>query len=249
MAFESTLDGVAPSALIFERWILSDGHEGVIVQEADERTRPRAAAAVGKAPRRKAAKSQPATAEASAAPALTPGELRAFKAIGRKVRRLCRDKEALVDVRLSAVARPAPLPEGNVISMRAPDSFKPLLLAFDLTVLLGADFDILKIVEGRPQRFGWNWPSLKGQPASSLFQRSSRLSFERMTARLYGVKAGVTKETVIVAAGEGTEFACRAVLGRWPHAGADFFLALLSLDMPERIRKQLSLAKPLRKAA
>ncbi len=189
------------------------------------------------APKKDARKARAAPAKARAAkpmrpPTLTDDEMRAFKAIGRKVRRLCEEKRrageedaALAPMRPSVAAPPRTGDAGQTL--------KNLQSAFDLVLLLGDGLEIVR-VEGRP-RMGWRKPDLKGKPLTELLPPPDRAAFQRMLKKLRS-GARSARETLCVLDGKGDGAPCRAVLGRHEAGGVAYFFAALSLELPARLR-------------
>ncbi len=170
-------------------------------------------------------------------PHLTDDELSAFKAIGRKVRKLCREK-SLAGITAAGARPPIPahganpaLPAG-VGARGLPDVFS----AFDLVLFLAGDFRIIDI-EGRAQRLGWRKPSLRGKPACEVLNFSEQAIFHRMAAKLNTKAARVSRETLLARDENGNPMPCRAALGRWLKDDAAYYFALISLDLPYRIRR------------
>ncbi len=220
--------------------VLAGGHQGLIVAEADA-----ARAAAGTAPaaspspkHQAAAKKQPAK-PAAPAPQLTAEELRAFKAIGRTVRRLADEKlRAAKPPAAPAPVRAAPQTPAAASAQPAPAQ---LFSAFDLVLFLDRN---LKIVgsEGRPQRFGWRKAELQGKPAAHLLPPAERTVLHRMAKRLDSPSAQISRDALAFCDGAGAPLPCRAILGRWANGNAHYFLALLSLAMPARLKKLQPLA-------
>jgi hypothetical protein len=172
----------------------------------------------------------------TAAPQLTPDELRSFKAIGRAVRKLCREKRlapapALVPSYALPPVEPKKPSSGRVQTLPG-----VALSAFDTVLLLDKKLDIAG-VEGRPQSLGWRKTDLLGRPAGQLLLAGERGFFCRMVNKLNNTAAQSCRDTIAVADGTGTGVPCRAVLGYWEHGNAHYFLALLALRVPQRLKK------------
>ena len=221
---------------------LAGGHEGLIVAETA------AAQALPEAlcpPKRTAAK--PAGARAAASkptqkprkfpspvPQLTPEELRSFKAIGRKVRRLVQEKQR---AGTAAPAAATPPPARQASASTGVQALPALLFsAFDLVLFLDKNLDIVSS-EGRPQRFGHRKSTLPGKTAAQLFLAPEQAIFARMAQRLFDSPAAIHKDTLLLADGSSAGVPARAILGRWTDGGAHYFLGLLSLGLPPRLKR------------
>jgi len=228
---------------------LAGGHRGLIVAEAAVASdaassfppaRKPNASLPGKAP--SAAKSAQAPCQGYAPiPQLTPEELRAFKSIGRKVRRLAQQKQS---ARISP-DRPAgalPLQTGPALDFHAASAI--LYSAFDLVLFLDKNFTILKC-EGRPQRIGWRKQALPGKPAARLLPLHEQAAFARMSKKVSLEAVQTCRDSFIVCGEAGAGTPCRLILGRWPDGDAPYFLALLSLAMPSRLKRLKTLADSL----
>jgi hypothetical protein len=176
---------------------------------------------------------------------LTPDEMRAFKAIGRTVRRLAKEKRQHGDAAPKASAPPAPKPVRVAGNGQAAEAL--LLSAFDLVLHLSGDLAIER-VEGRPQIAGWRKSRMVGQPAGKVLPPQELTILHRMVKKL---RAGArNSRDTLVLSGENRECVpCRAVLGRFAEGDAGYFLALLSLELPARLKRQPGLAPITRLAA
>jgi hypothetical protein len=169
-------------------------------------------------------------------PALSAEEMRAFKAVGRKVRRLCEEK------RLSCAqpaAAPAPArPPAGLSDAQADPTLRAALAAFDLILLLGGGLEIVR-VEGRP-RMSWSKSGLIGRPVMELLPSADQAQVRRMAGKL---KRGAltARDFLHVFDAHGNRTPCRAVLGHHNAGGAIFFLGIVSLDLPDRLRKRAAL--------
>jgi hypothetical protein len=215
---------------------LAGGHRGFIVAEEaaaeteSARSQPRkpdlpaSASGPAKSPQRPGPKTR-------AVPQLTPEELKAFKAIGRKVRALTKEKQR--------APVPAKRPAGVPFEARPAPGFQAaqaiLCSAFDLVLFLDKEFRILKCV-GRPQRIGLRKPDLAGKPAAQLLPLAERGAFAHMSKKVSLEGAQICRDGFIVG-GETGGTPCRLTLGRWPDDGACYFLAVLSLAMPSRLKR------------
>lgn len=230
---------------------LAGGDNGLIIAEVPEgegvaaKARQSSSSPVKPVTKSEKPAKQTATGPAMALPPpaqkLTAQEWQAFKAIGRKVRKLCREK-------LQGQATSAPAEHGHALRTPAccepkppqaaglPDGVKTLLPAFDLFLLLDADLRISK-VEGRTQRAGWRKASLQGRPIAELFSGAGRTCLKRMVSRIETDGAQISRDALAARNEAGEQWACRVTLGRWPHEGAAFFLAMISLEMPQRLKR------------
>jgi hypothetical protein len=245
----------------FEVLELAGGHEGMIVSEmASAQERP-AAGRKPAPPKSKcapaalrkrgsaSAKLLAAASAKSAAPArselpalrppapaarqLTPDEMRAFKAVGRTVRRLARDKRQESSGAPAALASRAGKPR-STSQVRTAEAM--LFSAFDLVLLLDADFVIAQ-TEGRPQAAGWRKSALLGRAAEKLLTPAEQAILRRMIKKLQA-GAKICRDTLVLT-GEARESApFRAILGRCSEGALPYFLALLSLELPARLQRQ-----------
>lgn len=227
---------------------LADGQDGLIVAEAgemEERQSPPTPSASRKpaaGPRKTVRGKQAGSARQrrkapKTPPTLTAEEMRAFKAVGRKVLRLCEEKkhsdEPEVAAPLPAPASPSPIESG---ALRSAKALTDVLAAFDLVLFLGESLDIVG-VQGRPARLGWRKSRLAGKTAGDLLAPSDRAILRRMLKRLHGQTAHASKDTLVVCGENGNAMPCRAVLRRWEEGGAAFFLAFISLELPARLKR------------
>lgn len=225
---------------------LAGGNRGLIVAEADAL---QAAAGIVclPAPARKAGAKAPAKARPPAkhpkkpnkpsapAPQLTLEELRSFKAIGRAVRRLAEEKlrAGAASPHKAACARPSQQAEPAFSVQTSPTL---LFSAFDLVLFLGKNLDIVGS-EGRPQRLGHRKSDLLGKPAAQIFHPAEQIIFHRMARKLEASAAQTGRDTLLLCDAAGGTLPCRAILGRWPDGNARYFLALISLAMPQRLKR------------
>jgi hypothetical protein len=223
---------------------LASGHPGLVVAEAGAqdhilvqprpvKARPKGAAA--KMPLKRMVRTSAQQAPGTPLPQLTPEELRSFKAIGRAVRKLCREKRPAAP---PALARAVPPPSR---AQKRPTAHTEATLclpfsAFDVVLFLNKELDIAGS-EGRPQGFGWRKRGLLGQPAAQLLPAEERAVLYRMVKKLGSTGAQICRETIVAADGSGGGKPCHAVLGYWGQGNAHYFLALLALKIPRRLKK------------
>jgi hypothetical protein len=226
---------------------LACGNRGLVVAEAgapqSTPVQPRSLkalpkpAAVNMRPKRTAGATAPQTLKEPETPVqqLTPEELRSFKAIGRAVRKLCREKRPAA---VPAPPMPAPLPscEQRPPAARVQATLSLPFSAFDVVLFLDNKLNIAGS-GGRPQCFGWRKPGLHGQAAGQLFPAEERAVFYRMVKKLGSTGGQICRETIIVADGIGSGKPCHAVLGYWGQDNVHYFLALLALKLPRRLKK------------
>ncbi len=242
----------------FEITDLAGGHNGLIVSEAaavpelanvvrlptPAKKKKAAAKRPGKRPAPLKPQAAPGTPAATPVCQLTPEELRAFKAIGRTVRRLAREK------RRGAKAEPVPdsRPQARQGTPEAGMQAVPDLIfsAFDLVLFLDREFAISR-TEGRPQAIGCRKSGLLGKPAVDVLAPAERTIFQRMVKKL-DAGAKVHRDTLVLS-GETGGVPCRAVLSRWPDAGTPYVLALLSLSLPARLKRMPDFPQKIRLAA
>jgi hypothetical protein len=219
---------------------LADGQDGLIVAELGEgeerQSQPAPFVKPAKAPKkplRKTMTGQRRTASRTA-PTLTSEEMRAFKAVGRKVLRLCKDKkyskEAVAAVSLPAPSEIAPSPERPAHAVRG------ILAAFDLVLFLGESLDIVGI-QGQAARLGLRNAKLTGKSVGDLVLPYDRTILRRMMKKLRFQAACGSRDALVIRDENGNAKPCRAILGRWDDGDAAFFLALLSLDLPARLTR------------
>jgi hypothetical protein len=163
---------------------------------------------------------------------LTPEELQSFLAIGRKMRRLCRDMQG-ADTALQTSP-----PESKKSRAPRPQAAPALpFCAFDAVLLLDKTLAIIGC-EGRPQNFGWRKAALQGRQATHLLEAGEQAIFYRMVRKLSSAQTQICRETLVITDETGGGAPYRAVLGHWDHGGACYFLAFLSLKLPQRLKKQ-----------
>lgn len=233
---------------------LADGQDGVIVaelgeeEEARARALPSPAASPAKAPR-KSVRKAPAKAKRQAAlkqaPVLTAEEMRAFKAVGRKVLRLCSSDTRRAGE--AAVAEPGVSAKSAVSPDRA-QALTEIFAAFDLVLFLSEALDIVGL-KGRPARLDWRKSNLSGKSVTDLLAPFERSILRRMLKKL-DRRSALSAAGMLLVGGEGGEATpCRAILGRSPEAGAAFFLAFVSLEPPARLKRLQTASSATRLAA
>ncbi len=216
---------------------LADGQDGLVIAETEAEARsakpvPYAPAkAAKKAPRKAPGRTAKQRRKApKAPPELTTEEMRAFKAVGRKVLRLCEEKKA-AEASLPAAA-PSPFGTAALSPDRAAKALADVLAAFDLVLFLSESLDIVGL-QGRAPRFGWRKAKLARKNAGDLLLPDDQAILRRMFKRLDGETSKRSCDTLVVRG-----VPCRAVLGRWGEGGAAYFLALLSLELPAKSKRQ-----------
>ncbi len=119
-----------------------------------------------------------------------------------------------------------------------------MLCAFDMFLLLDADMRVFK-VESRSSRARWTKASLQAMPIASLFLESEQPSLNRLVRRIVTESAQISREVLLAQNAAGQEGAYRVTLGHWPYDGATYFLAMISLEMPQRLkRREVLVAAP-----
>ncbi len=242
----------------FEVMELAGGHTGLIVSEAAATQEPANVLRLPTPPNKKTVakpsgkqpaaqtKRQPAPSNPAAPISqLTPEELRAFKAIGRTVRRLAREKQRRASaVPEASAAEPPPqaLPGAGMQGASA-----LLFSAFDLVLFLDGNF-VISRTEGRPQQIGCRKSDLLGEPAANVLLPTEQAIFSRMVKKL-NAGAKVCRDTLVLSGKAGGSVPCRAVLSRWPDGNAHYFLALLSLNLPARLKRSPAFPQIARLAA
>ncbi len=225
---------------------LADGQDGLIVAEVgdeEERRPPAQASQVkeraeedyqeGSGRLRKGSRKN-----AAAPPALTAEEMRAFKAVGRKVLRLCAEKECPNEP--TAAGSPLPAPSSPESPAGSPDqpqqTLTDVLAAFDVVLFLGEGLDIVD-VRGRATQLGWRKANLTGKTVAALLAPYDHALLRRMLKKLRSQTVYGSRDTLVVSGENGEALPCRAVAGRWEHENAAFFLAFISLEPPARLKR------------
>jgi hypothetical protein len=242
----------------FEVMELAGGHNGLIVSEAAATQEPANVLRLPTPPKKKAAAKPPGkqpAAQTNRQPAhsapdaavcqLTPEEMRAFKAIGRTVRRLARKKRLAATAAHEAPASQPP--QRTLPGLDAQGAAAMMFSAFDLVLFLDHDFAVTR-TEGRPQQIGWRKASLLGKPAADVLPPAEQAIFRRMVKKLEA-GAKVCRDTLLLSGEAGGNVPCRAVFSCWPDGNAHYFLALLSLSVPARLKRSPGLPQITRLAA
>jgi hypothetical protein len=165
-------------------------------------------------------------------PALSAEEMRAFKAVGRKVRRLCEEKRLSCAQPAAALAPARPQARSE---LQADQTLRAALAAFDLVLLLGGGLEIVR-VEGRP-RMSWSKAGLIGKPVIELLPSAEQAQVRRMAGKLKR-GAWTARDFLHVFDAHGNRTPCRAVMGHHNAGGAAFFLGVVSLELPDRLKKR-----------
>ena len=222
---------------------LADGQDGLIVAETEAEERPAkpVPCAPVKAAKKAVRKTSAGTARRKAPkapPTLTTEEMRAFKAMGRKVLRLSEDKKHAPRTLEAPLPVPAPSPFGaaGLSPVRAAQTLADILAAFDLVLFLSDSLDIVGL-QGRAPRLGWRKAKLTRKNAGDLLPPHEQAILQRMVKRLGGETSKRSRDTLVVRGEAGDGAPCRAVLGRWGEGGAAYFLALFSLELPARLKR------------
>jgi hypothetical protein len=166
-------------------------------------------------------------------PVLSAEEMRAFKAVGRKVRRLCEEKR-LSSAQFATAPAPA-RPQARLTDVQAEQTLHTALVAFDLVLLLDGGLEILR-VEGRP-RMGWSKAGLMGKPVVDLLPPAGQAQVRRMVGKLKR-GASTARDSLQVFDAHGSATPCRVVFGHHKAGGAMFFLGVVSLDHPDGLKKR-----------
>jgi len=228
---------------------LADGQDGLIVAEMGDEEERRLPPAPSNA---KKSKSEPKKTIKKARagsvkgrrktprtpPVLTAEEMRAFKAVGRKVLRLCAEKKCPNEP--MGPGGPLPAPASPESPAGSPDRLAPtltdVLAVFDVVLFLGESLDIVG-VRGRATRLGWRKAKLTGKTVGALLAPYDRALLRRMLKKLRGQAAYGSRDPLVVCSENGEAVPCRAVVGRWEHDNAAFFLAFISLELPARLKR------------
>jgi hypothetical protein len=194
-----------------------------------------------------AAAADPVALKAAPAPKLTEEEARAFKALGRKVRKLCRQKAlALNAPKPVAVAKP------KADGVAALAALTLIMKAFDGFLILNSTGHITKL-RGKCNRLGISSSELSGQSATALFSATTAPSLKRAFAQIARGQAQTAQLDLMLASKDGSPAPCRVTLGRWPMDESSFFLALtlapLSTHELPKKRSPLTAEIPSRLAA
>ena len=167
-------------------------------------------------------------------PTLTAEEMRAFKAVGRKVLRLCKDKKHSKE---AAVLVSLPAPSEVALSRERPaHALRDILAAFDFVLFLGENLDIVGF-QGQAARLGLRKAKLAGKSLGDLVLPYDRTILRRMMNKLRCQDAYGSRDALVICGENGNAKPCRAIVGRWEEGDAAFFLALLSLDLPARVKR------------
>jgi hypothetical protein len=228
---------------------LADGQDGLIVAEVGDEEERRLSPAPSNA---KESKSEPKKTIKKAPagsvkgsrktpqtpPVLTAEEMRAFKAVGRKVLRLCAEKKCPNEPTAGGGPLPAPAsPESPAGSPdRLAQTLTDVLAAFDVVLFLGEGLDIVG-VRGRATQLGWRKANLTGKTVGALLAPYDRALLRRMLKKLRSQTVYGSRDTLVVSSENGEALPCRAVAGHWGHENAAFFLAFISLDLPARLKR------------
>jgi hypothetical protein len=228
---------------------LADGQDGLIVAEAgeEEERRPPPAPSNAKKSKnepKKTIKKAPAGSARGrretprTPPALTAEEMRAFKAVGRKVLSLCAEKRCSGEP--MAAEAPLAAPTSLECPAGSPDrlaqTLTDVLAAFDVVLFLGESLDIVG-VRGRAAQLGWRKAKLTGKTVGALLAPYDRALLRRMLKKLRSQTVYGSRDTLVVSGENGEALPCRAVAGRWEHENAAFFLAFISLEPPARLKR------------
>jgi len=222
---------------------LADGQDGLIVAELGDGEWLQSPAVPytlhkpAKSPKKPLRKTRQCRTTPKTPSTLTAEEMRAFKAVGRKVLRLCEDKKQRSNEAAAAVpvAAPSDIP---LSPERAAHALRDILAAFDLVLFLGQSLDIVGI-EGVPTRLGLRKAKLAGKSIGDLMPPYDRAILRRMLKKLHGGTACGSRDTLVVCGENGYATPCRAVLLPW-EGRATFLLALLSMELPPRLRRQIA---------
>jgi hypothetical protein len=239
------IGGAAPLRCSVEILQLAGGENGLIVAEveADSDVAPaaprvcrkkQAVAATPKPKKRRAPSVKAAPAKPASPPALSTDEARAFQAVGRKIRRLC-EKKRIASAECAAAAAAPARPQPPLPDIEAAQTLRAALAVFDLVLLLGEGLQVVR-VEGRP-RLSWSKADLMGRPVSDLVPAADQAQVRRMLGRLKR-GAWTARDSLHVFDAQGNPTLCRAVLGRHDQGAAAFFFGVVSLELPERLKKR-----------
>ncbi|WKW51670.1 hypothetical protein [Rhodomicrobium lacus] len=235
------LTGRPPLDCFAEVLHLADGEKGLIVAETDGDFCPQVTRMAPKPSVRPARKkSRAKTGTPPPAQTLTEAEMSAFKALGRKMKRLCADKRS----RPAESPSEPPFPPLRAASPPTPPSAESFLQVFDLVLFLGSDLDVVR-VSGRAARFGWKKAELHGMPVLDLLPDADGTILRRMSHRLASPRTRTASETLWFATGEGPTLPCRAALCRWPGERTAYALLLLALDPPQRLKRSREKTAPI----
>jgi hypothetical protein len=228
---------------------LANGQHGIIVTEEDAPPEEQAQSPASQRSRNKVKKTRskpaplyrPLTARkpplrgAGPAAQLSPDELRAFEALGRKVRKLWREKQQSAQEARKA-EKPAPHKAANADAAGEDQRLKDLISAFDAVLFLDEDFRVLRIA-GNPRRLDWRRSDLKARPLASLFALSEHPIVAGMVKRLDRASVRTCRETLLAIGTAGAAAPCRATLGRWANGDATYFVTLVMLKLPLRLKR------------
>lgn len=177
-------------------------------------------------------------------PTLNADEMRSFKAIGRKVRKLCRDKLQLTK-RVSSPDGVIAKASKRVTKKTATvtDPLRMLLPIFDLFAVFDRQGCILK-VEGTPQKLGWQKKELVKSNIAGLLPDQMGKSLQKIISKITMQSIRHPYETIDIKVKDGTRMPCRMVLGRWHKPMESFFMAVITHQTEQRSKNRQTKPTP-----
>jgi hypothetical protein len=164
---------------------------------------------------------------------LTPSEIRSLGQIAKTVLKLAAEKQRQPDLfprapQAKQAGRKRNPPEAGA----DPFWFFP---AFDAVLLLDEHFRIVGI-KGRPSCLGRSQSGLEHRPVTDLFPEGERAIFLRMARKLRSGKSALSRETILISESSRRAIPCHAVLARQKSGDGHYFLGLLQLKLPKRLK-------------
>ncbi len=240
--------------LDLEGFRLADGHAGLIVKAApgDDKAgpanaKPSARAKTTAALRQKMAPRPAAKAAAAKAgpSALTPEELAAFRAIGRKVRRLCREKRQAASASIFSAKPGQPAPRPSTVTPAREDAASRLVEAFDALIRIDHDGRILSLGGRLCRHAGWTLRDYRGHDLTRLAHDGEHAALRSIFARLAANPLRVASDDVLLQGRDGSVHPCRVVMtlegAHDPDSGRQpaVLIAITSLKVKPRLVRKL----------
>jgi PAS domain-containing protein len=251
---------VQPVLCELEGLRLVDGRFGLIIREAsaDDVTSPQSPSQRRPRnvllPQPQGTKLRPKQAAGTGAkqrsqPSLSAEELACFRAVGRRVRKLCAARntqgQATADASVRSSSPACELQEitGGAPAPR-PDAL--LLQAFDAFVELRPD-GVIQTVSGRFSRSaGWGMRSYAGADVEAFAAAQDQPRLRALLEKAIGEPARAVSGELMLQSRDGRLLPCRVIFGLRPTEGAlpphrgGMWMAVISLKMPPRLLRALT---------
>jgi PAS domain-containing protein len=230
---------------------LADGSTGLIIRDArGEPAGPAGLAQRQSAPPKPAPRASTpvrgaVARDGAASPRLSPEDEQALRAIGRRVRRLCRAKQAERNepqAARAAMARPAKA-AGSRDAAQCPELDARILQAFDAFAELDGQGRITSLSGRLCRAAGWSARDSTGLPLMAFAQGKDRSRIEALIARLQREPGRVASADLLFRANSGAPLACRVVAAvRCGDGRADpaMWAAIISLKTSRRMLRNLA---------